>query len=298
MRFELEIMHLKHSLSDLYLAAAVMAVVSIASGAGVAAMARHLGGQAKLLLLLGLVSLLVWMGFHLRDSLVWAKILPVTGVPVAGNWSMPMAAMVVGAAWNNFPAGRLRRLMLLMPLMAVAAFVTMRPIFAAVPQTHNVVVGLLTKQSTQATCTPAAGATLLKYHGIHTTEGEMADLARTTEQGTSPLGLYRALSIKTRGTPFGVGVMTDGTREMLGTCGMAVLSVGYDDANAPQAKELVRNGFMPGVHHSVVFFKFLPDGRALIGDPETGLEQWPAQTLWFLWKGDAVYLTDKQSWGS
>lgn len=285
-----------HSLDDLYLAAGVMAVVSVVAGGLCAWFGRHLGRQAKLLGMLGLVGLLVWIGFHLRGSMIWARIIPWSGVPVAGNWAMPLAAMVLGLGWSNLPKGIFRRLIVMLPLVGIGGYSTLMPLFVRVPYTNNDVVDGINRQTTRETCSPAAGATLLRWHGIGATEGEMADLSRTSDRGTSGLGLYRALTLKTRGTPFVVEVLTGGNRQMLGTRGMAILTVGYNDSNSPQAKELIRNGFQPGVYHSVVFFRFLPNGVALIGDPATGMEQWPAQTLDFLWHGEAIYLANDPNW--
>lgn len=286
------------SLSDLYIAAGMMVIVSLISGLIAARLARHMGKQVRLVGMLVLVGLLVWAGFHLRGSLVWAKIIPWSGVPVAGNWAMPLAAMVVGIGWRSLPEGLMRRLALMLPLLGIATYSTLQPFFVQIPVTRNIVIEGLHRQSTDETCSPAAAATLLQWHGIRTTEKEMAELARTNLQGTTSLGLYRSLVLKTRGTPFGVGVMTSGNRQMLGTRGMAILTVGYTDTQDPMAQEMMRNGFQPGVFHSVVFFRFLPNGMALIGDPSTGMEQWPAQTLRFLWQGEAIYLTENESWGS
>src|SRR5439155_26252660 len=53
-------------------------------------------------------------------------------------------------------------------------------------------------QTSHATSSPAAAATLLRSHGIDTTEEEMARLCLTNPDGTSLLGLYRGLRLKTR----------------------------------------------------------------------------------------------------
>ena len=51
-------------------------------------------------------------------------------------------------------------------------------------------------QSTGFTCTPAAAATLLKVHGVDTSESEMAAACATTRSGTHVLGLARGLASK------------------------------------------------------------------------------------------------------
>ncbi|MFB2622943.1 cysteine peptidase family C39 domain-containing protein [Methanothermobacter sp. DP] len=47
-------------------------------------------------------------------------------------------------------------------------------------------------QTRNYTCGPAALATLLQNLGINTTEDELADLAETTEDGTTMQGLIKA----------------------------------------------------------------------------------------------------------
>ena len=49
-------------------------------------------------------------------------------------------------------------------------------------------------------------------------------------------------------------------------------------------------GWIPGVSHSVVLFRFLPSGRIEIGDPDIGRETWNIDALRVLWHGNGIRL--------
>ena len=152
-------------------------------------------------------------------------------------------------------------------------------------------------QTTPATCSPAAAATLLRAHGIAATEAEMAALCLTRERGTAALGLYRGLKLKTAGTPWDVEVFhTDpaGLRALV-PAGPAILTVRFDPGPGIDPRYEQLWGWLPGVQHTVVVFGFTAaaDGKVEMGDPVAGREHWSAKDLSVLWHGEGMRLVKR-----
>jgi Peptidase C39 family len=91
--------------------------------------------------------------------------------------------------------GLARRIVLVLALEAVAWFAVVRPIWGIPPRCRDRWEGDFCVQTTEATCTAACAATLLRVHGIEVTEQEMADLC-LTRRGTRWQGLYPVVSRK------------------------------------------------------------------------------------------------------
>ena len=52
-------------------------------------------------------------------------------------------------------------------------------------------------------------------------------------------------------------------------------------------------GWTPGMAHSVVFFRTLPNNLVEIGDPSVGREHWGMDGIETLWHGDAMRLVKR-----
>lgn len=144
-------------------------------------------------------------------------------------------------------------------------------------------------QTSKESCSPAAAATLLYAHGIRTTEQEMAELCRTSRLGTTMLGLYRGLKIKTRGTQWDVEVFRGTIPEMRGLGGTMLITVGLKKGQDADPRYQREWGWPPGVKHTVVVFDF-PGTEVEIGDPAAGREQWTLTDLETLWYGEGLRL--------
>jgi predicted double-glycine peptidase len=143
-------------------------------------------------------------------------------------------------------------------------------------------------QTSQASCSPAAAATLLRAYCIDTTEQEMALLCLTSREGTSMLGLYRGLKIKTRNTAWDVYMFDSATIDDLRGAGPVLLSVELRDGRLEQHMQTW--GWIPGVPHTVVLLGFVGDDKVLVADPAIGREVWFIDDLRLLWHGEGARL--------
>jgi hypothetical protein len=211
-----------------------------------------------------------------------AELLPFSNLIVVGNWLPLFAATLAALAWRRTAGMAIRRTFTTAELAAAGTLAAVFPLLGSVPECGDRWDKLGTcLQTTRYTCSPAAAATLLKKHGIHATEQEMAELC-LTRRGTSWQGLYRGLKLKTAGTRWDVQVCRCSPDELerLGAAPL-ILSVGLG-AGAPADSDFTREfGWVPGVSHSVVLEDFSSNHCATIADPaqEMAREQWDAETL-------------------
>ena len=147
-------------------------------------------------------------------------------------------------------------------------------------------------QTSQASCSPAAAATLLRWHGIDADEQEMALLCLTGNDGTPMLGLYRGLKLKTADTPWDVYMFSGGKVQDLRGVGPVLISVELrPEVRAVRPmRQLQAAGWIVGVAHSVVLIGFIDDHRVAIADPAVGREIWSVEDLRLLWHGQGVRL--------
>ena len=151
-------------------------------------------------------------------------------------------------------------------------------------------------QSSPDTCSAAAAVTLLRVYGIETTEAGMIRLALTKKKkGTDRLGLYRGLKIMTAGRPdLEVNIMQTSCRELIERNIPALITVGLTREPSTDIEIELRDRYQwkPGSMHDVVFLGTDDDhpGQIKIGEPQFGMETWPAPHLGALYKGMAVYL--------
>jgi hypothetical protein len=248
-------------------------------------------------LILGGVTFLVVFAFEWEDKLWIARLLPFTGLPVLGNWLPPAAALVAGLAARHIRGGLLRKSLTLVPLAVVGLASVWWPLFRDPPRCDNIWRGDLCEQTSNATCSPAAAATLLRHHKIAATEEEMARLCLTRQKGTSQHGLYRGLRLKTAGADLDVrvfwgelGVLMDEVR-----LGPVIASMRLDEDQNADPRYRSEWGWIPGVGHTVVILGLDSDGRAVVADPATvGIETWSHTALRDLWKGEGMRLVKTQ----
>jgi hypothetical protein len=131
----------------------------------------------------------------------------------------------------------------------------------------------------------------LHANGIEASEREMADLCLTRSAGTSAAGIYRGLKLKTAGHPLRVEAFhcdISGLRKMSQT--PLLLTVELRRGDHADKRYEQDWGWTPGVAHTVVLFRFLPNDRIEIGDPDVGREMWNDDALAVLWHGDGMRL--------
>lgn len=157
------------------------------------------------------------------------------------------------------------------------------------------------RQTSRETCSAAALVTLLRHHGIDATEAEIVKLAWTRrDQGTTQLGLYRALSAKA-GASGGVQATIEhiDADRLMALGEPAVITVGLGRlGNSKEAEEFgAAYEWSPGALHDVTFLgrSDTKPGHVKIGEPDFGLEEWPEEHLRYLYRGFALRLDTPQA---
>jgi len=277
--------------------AAFAVVLVLSAGLFVVALriSKGLTGKVAGFAALVLVAALVAFMTTVRDSLVFARLMPISSVLVAADLMLPLAALLAGVLAASLPERR--RMLLPIVLLLTAAIYSARPLIAKPPKLDGraAVRGVI-PQTSDASCGAASAATLLLTEGIPATEPEMARLCRTTKDGTEMLGIYRGLSIKARGSGLGVGALSGASvEELFRTAkehGPVLIVVGLPRVSLRPVDPRYENdwGWTPGLHHAVVFFGVLPNGKIDMGDPSAGREAWSRQALDVLWNGEGLYL--------
>jgi hypothetical protein len=153
---------------------------------------------AGLLLVASLLTGLAAQLFWTRPELL-VQVLPATNALFFGNW-FPFAVALAAPPLVRFAKtkGQRIRVALLCCVLLGASLVGTARLFGdpADVGPEEFFSDGATRQTSADTCSAAASATLLRAHGIETTENEMARLAFSKRnRGTHPLGLYRALKI-------------------------------------------------------------------------------------------------------
>lgn len=260
---------------------------------------------------------------------VWGQLwivqwIPLPSVIVLSNWFPPLLAVLAAATWLRLDPlhlgqeshsdsgqgedewmfgvdgrGIFRRLPVMAAILGAAIYSVMyfipkeppecdvkwaRPI---PPLTLPVCL-----QTTDATCSAAAAATLLTALGYEASEQEMARLC-LTKSGTTWLGLYHGLSEKLYRTGYKVEFFEGGLSSLpeLFSGRPVLLCCQLDSATARNAPEYVtEGGWRPGTAHTVVYMGQINNVH-VIGDPSRGYEFWSDIDLENLWTGEGLKIT-------
>ncbi|MDX1931173.1 MAG: hypothetical protein SFU56_01070 [Capsulimonadales bacterium] len=240
----------------------------------------------------------------LQDSLYLVYLYPAPGAVVLGSTALPLIGLLGGTiAGRNRGKGKYSWRQWLVPSLLIVLGIAhaLHPFLGSVPDIAppRLMNGIF-MQTSNSSCSAASAATLLAVYGIPATEKEMASLCFTRQDGTSMLGVYRGLRMKTRGTPYAVSVLAGGNVEdlrRLSREGPLLLSVGLDRFSWKKIDPRYTEawGWAPGKRHAVVLFRFLPGEEVEIGDPSVGRERWKVESLSVLWHGDAIRLQPRLS---
>lgn len=285
-------------MTDLYLGIALM----LALGVGCFAATRRLANfgprwvyDLAALLTVGTLCGYIWWVW---DDVRVARWLPVSNLIIVGNWFLPLLGVLAGLVWRRMPESRWRRAIATGLLFLAGCYSTVNPVLGEAPHCQSrwerARNGRLYLQTTDATCSAAAAATLLSLHDIPADEQEMADLC-LTRQGTTWKGLYRGLSLKTEFTSWDVQVFRGSRHDLHGADAYPVLVCAELDPEAPDADSYEQEyGWIPGTPHSVVVLARNPDGSYLVHDPVAGQEVWSPSEMDALWTGNAVRLIPRR----
>jgi hypothetical protein len=285
-------------MNDLATAVVILLALSIGVFWAVRVAARRLSPAAGVLLLALTLALIVAYALLLHGSLLLAKLLPLSSVIVLGNWFPILISVCAAVVVSQDKLPKWRRAALTIVLVCLAVGCLLYPLRCNPPRAgHSWTVDGVCLQTTQASCSPCAAATLLRQHGIAATETEMMRLCLTHRNATWQLGLYRGLKIKTRNTEWDVEPFSS-TPDDLEQSGQfpVLLLVKLVPGQVVDRRYQEQWGWEPGLGHAVVVFDF--DGQlADVGDPSVGREFWTLKDIDVLWQGQGLRLVRRQPQG-
>ncbi len=272
-------------MADLYLSICLMMMLC---GIALAAGARVAGTSSKHRLLaceMAVGSLMLVYMLFLWDRPVLSRLLPFSSVIILGNWLPVPACFFVGVCIQTTTIHWCRRAGLTMITCGLCVYSLVRPTLGDPPRCFNLQPGLsIQHQTTDATCSAASAANLLRLYGIETSEHEMARLC-LTRKGTHWQGVYRGLKLKLHNTPWDVvaeefeipSATQMPVRDSPPITYMqmpAVLSLSFKNRGGSQS---LATGFGEGTGHSVLLLEVASDGAITVFDPspEYGFEYWP-----------------------
>ncbi len=234
---------------------------------------------------------------HLWYNVRLTTILPFSNLVVIGNWLPPLAGLLAGFAWRRIYGRIFRKTMCTSALAFAAGYAAVSPMLGEPPHCNdNWNSDGICMQTTMHTCTAASAATLLRLHGIHATEAEMAELCLTRE-GTTWMGLYRGLKHKTQGTRWDVEVVECQAEDFQrGDSTPMILSVGLGlQVTEVDERRFEEWGWRPGQGHSVLLLGKGNLGGWKIADPTPGygVETWSTASFKELFQGTAVRLVER-----
>jgi hypothetical protein len=241
------------------------------------------------------LGLIVLHATVLIDRPLLARLLPVSNLAVVGNLSPLGAGVLAGFLWGHRVLPAWRRLLVASLMLALTfthgyGWMLGRPPECGNWWTHDGVC----RQTSESSCSAAAAATMLRAYGIPATEEEMARLCLTRSTGTTFLGLYRGLKLKTKGTAFDVDAFNwtlDDLRSK--PAGPVLLHVRLDPGTTTDPRYERDWGWTVGRGHAVVFFRFKDNGLVEMGDPDIGRERWGLDSLDLLWHGTGLRLVPR-----
>ena len=253
-------------------------------------LARSVSDRVRPALLLAAMALLA-LAIGATTGPWLLRLCPIRDLALVGN-QVPLAAGLLGGMALATPRLALWRRRLVLGLMLVVADVTsLAPLTLPVPQTLDLWQDGTCVQTTDATCAPAAAATLLRLHGIHATEGELAAWCLTTSKGTTRWGLWRGLRALTDGSEWTVQAEEGPVETVLGR-GPAIISVMLTkDLDRRDVRYRTKWGWLVDQPHAVIYLGPSPrPGYVLMSDPKTGNEVWEEEGLRALWNGQVFRL--------
>lgn len=213
-------------MQDLVFATAALAILSaLAFLVGLHVSSRWSKGRVVAISILALAALLV---FVCRYHGTWqvARVLPVSGVIVLGNWIPVGGAFFAGIVLAQQASPLWRRCSLASLILLASGYSVACCFLGHLPVRHRLASRVsVSEQSRRSSCGACCAAVLLQHHGIAATEEELVRLCLTSHRGCPALGLYRGLKLKTASVCQDVEVVTCTVEELLQTKGPLLLRV-------------------------------------------------------------------------
>lgn len=279
-------------MADIWIAVAVMVLLSMGAAWLTARYLSPQHGQSVMLWLTLSVVAVIFFCLYWAGQLFWARIVPSSAAIIYTNLAAIFAGLGTGWASRLPNTPRWRRAIMAVGLGLTSLAAILWPLLSIAlrppPEGHDKWRGPVAMQTSWATCSPAAAATLLKAEGIAVSERDMIPLCLTDYAGTPTLGLYRGVKLMALRHERQVEIVDRSLEKLLSDDDWPVLLAvrlpfGVDDPRFEQEW-----GWIPGMGHSVVALRRDPSGGIVIADPAVGLELWSESTLKTLWQGNGM----------
>jgi hypothetical protein len=281
-------------MADIYIGVAIVLFAALLAAQGAYALAKRGWRWTAVALAMVCAAGLALNVAYFRQSMWPVRWLPFSNVMVLGDPNPLLAAVLIGVGARLMPGSPPRRSVLLVPLGALCLWGSYGGFFLRPPPLEEHWTGRVCRQTSQATCGPAAAATLLAAHAIKSSEAEMAELCLTNIDGTSSRGVYRGLTLKTRETGLRVEPYFGKLEDLVKLDGPVLLFVRLDSRPGDDPRYQTRWGWKPGVPHVVVMYRRRADGRFVMGDPAVGPELWDQKAMETLWHGEGIRLVKEK----
>ncbi len=278
--------------------AALMAFGSLMAWVAGRSLGRHLE-QARtpvfaMLVMLTSVYASAWVG-RIENIAVFSH----SSAVLLSNFTPILACFLAGFAWQipGVPSPR--------GAVALSSMVLLGGVFLFAPILRPVLMpielepqsrwrGDVCLQTHDASCGPAAAATLLRLHGIEADERTMASDCLTSGAGTEPLALYRGLGVQTRHTSLHPRLASRRPEDWSRLDQYPVLAMVTPPAaqtvppsRSGQLRQLLGRS---SEGHAVVVLEQLANGDYLIADPASGKRIWDPYLMSHFFSGQAIYL--------
>jgi predicted double-glycine peptidase len=285
---------------DVFVGAMIVLCLSLGSFYGGVWIVRRCSERVRTGLQFVAVTVLLVFAFLLHGKLLLTRVLPVSNVIVLGNWIPVGAAFLCGLFSDEarIPFWRRKISAGILASMGLCSLLSTAGGTSPPAEDWWNCEGVCL-QSADSSCSACCAVMLLNHYGIQSDEPEMVRLCLTDDQGTCALGLYRGLTIKTKGTarkPRAFHETVEGLRRELPAPVILFVRGEYGDGDfnvfAQKAKGWVRSA---GIDHAVVVYEITEDGWVVVGDPAVGRCRWNLDQLKARWRGDGLRLVDRGS---
>lgn len=277
---------------DIWIAVVLMTLA--AAGAGLLAarlLSTEKGQRVMLLLALSILATILFL-VYLAGQLFWARIVPNSAAIIYTNLAAVTAGLAAGWAARLPRTPPWRRTIMALALAGASLAFILWPILSIALRPPSAGQdkweGPVAMQTSWATCSPAAAATLLTAAGIPTSEREMIPLCLTDYDGTPTLGLYRGIKLVASRNNRQVEVVDSRLDRLIAADDWPVLAAVRLPREVDDPRFEQEWGWIPGMGHSVVILRRTPEGEFLVADPAIGLELWSPSKLQTLWQGNGL----------
>ena len=283
--------------SDIFVALAIMVLLSLALFFAAYWLSRKLGTVIRTVIIAGLIAVAVLFRVYLFDSIIILKLLPFENTIIYGNLVIPLVAITSGVFLQSKKIPLWRRLLFSFIILAMAFRPTYLQLMAEKPETKNIWRLGVCMQTTDSTCGAASAATLLKCHGINASEVEMVEKCLTSNYGSFNHGIYRGLKKKVDGTKFDVVADSCSLEQLQNDVVLPAIVVMRltRSVNKKDPRYSKVWGWHVNVSHVVIIKEFTDDGQVLVMDPARGNETWGIQGVKDLWQGGYITLVPREN---